>query len=250
MERAAHTFGLMSADQPEEMAPAIPSLLRPESLAEQAYAAIRASIWAGAIAANTYYSEVQLAGALGISRTPVREALIRLVREGFVEVAPQRGFRLRSITDQECEEAIELSEVTEEFVVRRLAGEVDEAGLMTLASILDRQRQSLDDPSQFVVVDEDFHLAMPELLHLERTRGLLATLRGIMWLSGLGSHTSPDSRANAIEEHRALLDALVVHDPEAAARSVQRHMRFIRQMLAERGRATIDPIGSARAHHR
>ena len=118
----------MSLDSSDIVQPTMPTLARAETLARQAYAAIRSSIWSGVVAPGVFYSEVQLAGALKISRTPVREALIQLAREGLVEIVPQRGFRLRAISDKERQEAFELRDLVEQYVVRRLANEVTDNG--------------------------------------------------------------------------------------------------------------------------
>jgi GntR family transcriptional regulator, rspAB operon transcriptional repressor len=223
----------MSLDSSDIVQPTMPTLARAETLARQAYAAIRSSIWSGVVSPGVFYSEVQLAGALKISRTPVREALIQLAREGLVEIVPQRGFRLRAISDKERQEAFELRELVEQYVVRRLASEVTDQGVASLRSILDRQAKALDKP-EFIDIDEEFHLAMPEMLHLERTREILLTLRGIIWLSGLDALATPFRSSEVLEEHRAVVDALAERDPEKAQAAIRRHVERTRHATAER----------------
>src|SRR5271154_3652655 len=81
---------------------------RGESLSQRAYQSLRKAIRDGAIVHGVLYSEKEIAERLGISRTPVREALIELAREGLVTVAPQRGFRLHALSHAEQEEVYEL----------------------------------------------------------------------------------------------------------------------------------------------
>jgi GntR family transcriptional regulator, rspAB operon transcriptional repressor len=223
----------MALDGAGTVQPMMPSLGRAETLARQAYAAIRSSIWSGVVAPGVFYSEVQLAGALKISRTPVREALIQLAREGLVEIVPQRGFRLRAISQKERQEAFELRELVEQYVVRRLASEVTDEGVASLRSILDRQAKALDKP-EFIDIDEEFHLAMPEMLHLERTREILLTLRGIIWLSGLDALAMPSRGSDVLQEHRAVVDALAERDPDKAQWAIREHIGRTRHATAER----------------
>jgi len=211
----------------------IPSLSRAETLSRQAYTALRSSIRSGAITANNFYSELQLARALQISRTPVREALIELEREGLVEIVPQRGFRLRSIPDAERQEAFELRNLIEGYVVRRLALEASDDDVATLREILARQEKTVSDPAAFIDADEEFHLAMPTLLDLERTREILLTLRGIIWLSGLDAVRVPERRRAVLKEHREVVERIAAHDPNGAVKAVKNHIRFTRQALSE-----------------
>ena len=100
---------------------------RGESLSQRAYQSLRKAIRDGAIVHGVLYSEKDLADRLGISRTPVREALIELAREGLVTIAPQRGFQLHSLSHAEQEEVYELRLAIDSFR-RREAGQVGDAG--------------------------------------------------------------------------------------------------------------------------
>jgi DNA-binding GntR family transcriptional regulator len=219
----------------------IASVSRAETLSRQAYASIRSSIRSGAIAANGFYSEVQLAHALKISRTPVREALIELEREGLVEIVPQRGFRLRTISESERQEAFELRTLIETFVVRRLAKEATDEDLATLRSILDLQARVADEPAAFLAADEDFHLAMAALLNLERTRRILLTLRGIIWLAGVDAISVPQRSSEVLEEHRAIVDRIAAHDPAGAAKAIRDHIQLTRRAGSRRALLASSP---------
>jgi len=212
----------------------IQSVSRAETLSRQAYQSIRASIRSGAISSNGFYSEVQLAQALKISRTPVREALIELEREGLVEIVPQRGFRLRTISDEERREAFELRDLIETHVVRRLAKEATDANVAELRRIVDVQAKVISEPAQFIEADEEFHLAIPTLLGLERTRRILLTLRGIIWLAGLDAISIPERSVEVLAEHRAVVDAIAAHDPSAAAKAMKAHIDLTRRALTDR----------------
>jgi DNA-binding GntR family transcriptional regulator len=212
----------------------IQSVSRAETLSRQAYQSIRTSIRSGAISPNGFYSEVQLAQALKISRTPVREALIELEREGLVEIVPQRGFRLRSISDDERREAFELRDLIETHVVRRLAKEATDSDVAELRRIVDHQAKVISEPAQFIEADEAFHLAIPTLLGLERTRRILLTLRGIIWLAGLDAISIPERSVEVLAEHRAVVAAVAAHDQSSAAKAMKSHIDQTRRALTER----------------
>src|SRR5438309_1702326 len=94
---------------------------RGETLSQRAYQAIRRAIRDGGLVQDRVYSEGELGISMGISRTPVREALIEFARQGIIEILPQRGFRLRSFDKAEQEEVFDLRCVLESLVFERLA---------------------------------------------------------------------------------------------------------------------------------
>ena len=200
------------------------SLQRPESLARRAYLALRKAIRDRVIAPDTLYSELQLAASLNISRTPVREALIELSREGIIEVVPQRGFRVRPISAEEEREVFDLRAAIECYVVRRLAESASEKDVAKLNAILDRQEKAADDLVRFLEHDEQFHLTMPELLGLARSRELLNTLRGIMFLAGSAALALPERTSEVTKEHRRVVKAIAAHDADRAVAAITDHL--------------------------
>jgi DNA-binding GntR family transcriptional regulator len=186
---------------------------------------VRRAIRDGALVPGEVYSEVQVAKALGISRTPIREALIELSREGIVEKLPQRGFRLRIISEQERDEVFEVRAILESHLAQRLAMKADDGHLQELERLLDEQERVVNDPSAFVEIDEEFHLATASALGFHRTREMLLTLRGIIWVSGLAAITASDRAADVIRQHRQILERIAARDPEGAARAVDEHIR-------------------------
>lgn len=200
------------------------NLNRPDSLAQRAYAALRTAIRNGALVQGETYSEAEISSSMGISRTPVREALIELSREGLVEIMPQRGFRLRVMTVDEQQEVFALRAVLEALVVQQLAEIATPKDVAELRRFLKTQGQCLNDPVEFMTLDEQFHLLMPRLAGLDRTHKMLTTLRGAMWLIGTSALQIQDRGATVIAEHSAIVDAIEKRDGEAAAIAVHRHL--------------------------
>jgi DNA-binding GntR family transcriptional regulator len=203
--------------------PRISFIDRPESFAQQAYAAIRRAIQDRELVRDALYSENELAERMGISRTPVREALIELSREGLVEIVPQRGFRLRVLTPAEEREVFDLRRVLESHVAQRLARRSEEDHVEQLRGLLAEQADERD-PQAFLAIDEQFHLLMPRLIGLERTHQMLLTLRGAMWLIGGAALELPARTPDVIAEHTEIVDAIEAGDARAAVRAAKRHI--------------------------
>lgn len=199
---------------------------RPRTLAHSAYLRLQEAIREGTVTQGELYSESELAETLGMSRTPVREALIALTREGLVEVSPQRGFRIRELSGAEQKEVFDLRSLLESYVARELAVTARPQDTDQLGAVLDRQERltAPADRVAFLTADEEFHLLMPRLAGLERTDATLAQLRGAMWLIGFEALTRPERNRCVIAEHRAIVGAIAANDSEAAASAVAAHL--------------------------
>jgi DNA-binding GntR family transcriptional regulator len=204
----------------------IEAVERPPTLGRRAYQQIQQAIRDGVITHGEIYSENELAESLGMSRTPVREALIALNREGIVIIESQRGFRLREISEAERQEIFDLRSLLEAFVARRLTASATSQDLTRLHALVDEQERlgDADAASQFLALDEEFHLLQSEVLGLERTRAMMADLRGAMWLIGLEALRLPHRQQDVVAEHRAIIDAMESGDPDAAVNAVHHHL--------------------------
>jgi GntR family transcriptional regulator, rspAB operon transcriptional repressor len=209
---------------PKMASPDIQVIDRAESLSKQAYQSLRKAIRDGGIVHGVRYSEKDLADRLGISRTPVREALIELSREGLVTIAPQRGFQLHSLSHAEQEEVYELRLAIDSFVVEKLAKSATPADIEQLREVVAQQRAAGGDTTEALVADEQFHLLFPKLLGLDRTYNLVSTLRGAMWLLGINAFLTPHRVEAALDEHSAIVDAIEAHNPADAVKAVRTHI--------------------------
>jgi DNA-binding GntR family transcriptional regulator len=215
---------------------------RADTLATQAYQAIRLALLHGQLRPDVFYSENSVALMLSISRTPAREALRQLEHEGLIEVLPQRGFRVRRISAPELVEFYDLRAMLESYVVRTLCLHIDERLLRSLRHVLDRQQLATEDVTEFIGLDEEFHLSMARMAGLQRTARIVASLRGVLWLMGTRIVDNPSRRGDVIGEHEAILDALEKRDAQAASDAVTHHIRATAQAaLARDGAAAVAP---------
>jgi DNA-binding GntR family transcriptional regulator len=132
------------------------------SAAERAYHDIRAAIATGELASGTMVSENDLAARIGVSRTPVRAALLRLQDEGWITVYPQRGALIREISPDEARNIADARHTLEFASVRHLADGARAALVMALTAIIDQQSEQLQSSTfdSFVDLDIDFHRSL------------------------------------------------------------------------------------------
>jgi DNA-binding GntR family transcriptional regulator len=137
---------------------------------------------------------------------------------------PQRGFRLRELNAAERQEVFELRRVLESYIVRKLARQATAEQIARLRAVLREQEEVIGDATEFLTIDEQFHLLMPRMIGLERTHDMMVSLRGALWLIG-STALMLDSRVQLVlAEHRAIMDAIEVGDGEAAVRAMTDHL--------------------------
>ena len=136
-------------------------------LQQQAYDTIKSSILSGEMEPNRLYSETKLSAQIGISRTPVREALQCLSQDGYITVIPSKGFMIRQLNDKDMKDSIEIRCAIEGFCTNMVASQIDtEKGRQLLHSLeqtLSDMEESLENGVQlehFIDSDHQFHLLL------------------------------------------------------------------------------------------
>ena len=210
--------------------------LTPTSLREQAGQVIRASILAGELEAGEIYSATVLAERLGVSPTPVREAMLDLASGGLVEAVRNRGFRVLTPDDRDLDEISELRLMLEvpamRVVVERAKDEQLEAFEEIVAEIEDRAEAA--DVAGFLVADRAFHLGLLELLGNGRLVAIVRQLRDLTRLVGITELAREGNLAASAREHRDILDALRARDADEAEALMRTHLIHTRGIWAGR----------------
>lgn len=197
------------------------SLVRSETLAQQGYKAIRRAIRDGKIPRGQFFSETTLAESLGVSRTPVREALLNLYRDGVVEIVPKRGYRLIDLDETAIIEIRLLRVALEQIVAGRLCQTITPEQVVELRSILAGAEAQPDD---MYTIDENFHIRMAEMAGLHQIRRELLSVRGKMYLIASGARLPSLRDEKVAREHHALVEALESHDCNLAHRIITEHV--------------------------
>lgn len=205
-------------------------------LREQCGQALRALIVTGELRAGELNSIGSIAERLGVSITPVREALLDLVREELVEMVRNRGFRVVTLTDQDLDELMELRLMLEVPAIRRIAERRPAPDLAALRAVVRETTEFAvaGDMVGFVSRDRDLHLGILELAgngRLVRTVGLL---RDQTRLYGLQQITGSHEFLSSAAEHDQLLDLIEAGAAGEAADLMQRHLEHTRGLWAGR----------------
>lgn len=175
-------------------------------------------------------SENELAVELGLSRTPVREALIELSKSGIVEIFPQHGSMVSKIDYDKVEEASFTRRVLETAVVREVCGMASEADVRNLDDNLSLQKLYLErnDTDKLLSSDNDFHRELftiaKKRISYDLMRSLSAHFDRVRQLS-----LEAVKHLRIVEDHMAILDAIKSRDPDHAA--VAMHMHLSRYQL-------------------
>jgi DNA-binding GntR family transcriptional regulator len=175
---------------------------------------------------GTLLTEAEIAEAVGVSRTPVREALLRLEAEGLVALYPKRGALVLPVSAQEIDEVVEARTLVEGHAARR-AWEYRIALIAGLEPLLlaMRQARAAGDVIAFMQADRAFHTAVVESAGNRILADLYHRLRDRQMRMGVASvRISPDRMDHALADHEAMIDALRTGSAERFAELVHEHV--------------------------
>lgn len=219
-----------------------------EHLRDQVAHALRAALISGELSPGTVYSAPALAAQFGVSATPVREAMLDLVREGEVEAVRNKGFRITELTEQDLDDFTELRAMIEVPTVGRIArmGLTDELEALRPVALEIVEAARRHDILGYLEADRRFHLALLALAGNRRLVEEVGELRKRSRLFGLNRLADSGQLTASAEEHVQLLDLVVTGDAEGAEACMLGHMSHVRSLWAGDDR-TDDRTGAAKA---
>lgn len=194
--------------------------------APQVYDRLRALIVSLAVPPGAGLSPATVAKRLGLSLTPVREALLRLDEEGLVDIIPQSGTRVSRIGVQRAREAHFLRVSVELEVVRKVAGEPARPEVEALKAILQRQGAALErgDMAEFIAQDHEFHRSLCEVAGVGGLWAIIRTRSGQLDRLRHLHLPTPGKTRSVIEEHKRILRAVAAGRPEEAQKHLRAHL--------------------------
>ncbi|OON79605.1 GntR family transcriptional regulator [Streptomyces tsukubensis] len=200
---------------------------------EKAYAYLKETVLTDPEMQGEFLSEQEIADRIGVSRTPIREALLLLAAEDLVQLVPKRGARVAPLSGREISELMELRGLVERYAAEQ-AIRSGTPPVGELERLLARQRglEGPDRAKEFIAVDHLFHATLVEAVG----NGLLARhydgLRSRQVRAGVVALFNRSGRqAAVIDEHTAILDAVKAGDAPAACAAIDGHLESTLRVL-------------------
>lgn len=193
---------------------------------ERVYQSVRRGIVRGEYAPGTVLAEAEVAKSLGVSRTPVREALQRLVRDELLEQASRRQLIVSGISAERRDEVVLLRGALETVSVREACRRITDEQIDELRLNLFRQQRIArgGDVDAFLELDDEFHLAIARAAGMPTLERFLEQLRAFVRLIGRDAMRRPNRLDDVLVEHEAILEALEARDEAAAQQAIQSHL--------------------------
>jgi len=195
---------------------------------ERAYEHLKASILSGRFNPGERLAEEHLAKELGISRTPIREALHKLESEGLIKPLASRGFVASQDSKDDIEELFEIRAVLEGYALRVICGRITDAVLAQLEDTVEKaeealRRHGLDEIFQW---NTRFHDTLHDLItDRHRLYHQMVTMRQYVLRYRKNTLQYPDGGARTVDGHRKILLALRLRDPDLCERVMREHIQ-------------------------
>ncbi len=221
----------------------MPRLILPSpaggSLSDDVAVAVRDAIAAGELVEGTTYSVYQLAELLGVSRSPVREALLRLAEAGLVEIARNRGFRVVLPTAHDIEEIFEIRLALEPAACRRAAEHATDEHRDTLAGLVETMRGAAErgDAASFWPADRALHDALLRAAGNARAAAIIDQLRATTALLGPPTTATGRSLDEIHAEHATIVEAVLDGEGRTAEQAMRHHLESTALLLSRADRS-------------
>jgi DNA-binding GntR family transcriptional regulator len=210
------------------------------------YRALREGIASGAYRPNEALRAAAIADELGISRTPVREAFMRLASEGLVDYSPRHGARVVDLRADELQELFELRSAVEEIAVRHAAAKATPKDVAHLRKLCTACHEAVDNDhvDKMIQANVDLHDAINQLSGRERTIELINLLRDRARPYRVLALYDADERRDSLAEHDRLVDLIEAGEADGAAELLREHFaRPLTRVTYYLGRGAQRPSG-------
>lgn len=199
------------------------ALLTPRALYQEVAEQLRQRIFNRELEPGSWIDELKIAEEFGISRTPLREALKVLAAEGLVTMKVRRGAYVTEMSDKDLRDVYHLLGLLESDAAAVVATSASSEQHQSLQDLHDELEGSVNERERFFAINERFHLLLLELAD-NRWRGqMVADLRKVMKLNRHNSLLKQGRIADSLQEHRAILAAILAGDGPASAQAMQAH---------------------------
>jgi len=200
---------------------------------DESYTRLRQAIVQGDLLPNERLVELDLAQTYGVGRAAIRTALARLEQEGLVEREPNRGARVRAISEAEAVEIFEARAVLEGLVARYAAQQASEADLAELRVIGARMQECFENGDLLGMseLNGELHAKLQQIANNRTVSRLIERLQAQQVRYQFRTILVPGRASHSLEEHRAIVDAIAAHDADAAEAAMRTHLARVVEAL-------------------
>ena len=187
---------------------------------------LRQAILRGELKPGERLMEIQLANKLGVSRTPIREAIRKLELEGLVLMIPRKGAEVAQITEKSLKDVLEVRKALEELAVQLACDKMDKEGIENLKKAAEDFKDTLDadDVTKIAQADVKFHDVIYHATDNQRLIQLLNNLGEQMYRYRVEYLKRKDCYEILVEEHKEIIKKLEDRDKSAASEIMSRHI--------------------------
>lgn len=196
----------------------------------QAYDSIKNGILNGELEPGQLYSETKLSAKIGISRTPMREALQCLSQDGYITIIPSKGFMIRQLNEKDMKDSIQIRCAIEGFCTTVIASQTDTKEgkelLRSLKMILDNMEEALNSDAleDFIYYDHQFHLLIVNYLHNDEFNQIFQRLLYLIHLTSQDALSTEGRIQGTVDEHLAYYNSLKEGDGQKAYNIMIEHL--------------------------
>jgi DNA-binding GntR family transcriptional regulator len=213
-------------------APAGRALLGQAALYERVAERLRERILAHTLAPGSWIDEQALTAELGISRTPLREALKVLAAEGLVTMKLRRGAYVTEVSERDLAEVFHLLSLLESDAAAAVAREASDAQIAELAALHVRLEETVGERDAFFAANERFHMRLLEIAGNRWRNQMVADLRKVMKLYRHHSLFKQGRLEASLKEHRKIMAALKARNAALAQQLMQQHLAHGKEAAA------------------
>ncbi|WP_405951757.1 GntR family transcriptional regulator [Streptomyces prunicolor] len=199
----------------------------------QAYDGLRSLLLSGSVEPGTRLTEADLTRMFNVSRSTMRAVLVRLTQEGYVTSEVNRGVRTRSFSVEEAADILEARETLESALAGKAAERATDEEIAQLRATLREMEdcKARGDQAAYSRGNRLFHQQVKQAAHQQTLAKAYDTLLYPLVMRQYRNLSAPHPRAGSLEEHQAILLAIVTRNPEAAVAAMRHHVASARQAL-------------------
>ncbi|MBU1276067.1 MAG: GntR family transcriptional regulator [Proteobacteria bacterium] len=205
---------------------------QPKTLQKIAYDKIKYLLTSGKMQNDEVYSANKLAQTLGVSRTPIREALLQLTGEGLLRSLGRRGFQVNKFTKKQIRDLFEVRRLIEPFVIEQMCGILNDDDIAPLIAAMDAAcKGKKKDFDKFIEADKQFHMMLIDRHGNEIFMNVMENIRDLISVLGLQAISKPGRVKEVIAEHNKIVEGLLKNEPEMAVKGMLDHLHSTEETL-------------------